>query len=327
MPDLEIIAEAAQGYEGDIGIAQLLVRAAAASGADAIKFQLIFADDVAVPGYKYYDLFGKLEMPDESWREIRNLAKESGLRFYADLSGPRSEALAEWLDVDGVKISTTSFFDGMLASRALKRFPRLLVSVGGIEHADIREFLDSLDNPGDGRLTLLHGFQSEPTPLDRNELARIATLRADFGIDVGFMDHSDGGGADTLVLSAMALALGVTVFEKHITLDHALALEDYVSGLPPTAFKAYVAALHRLAGAMGDGSVTLSEDEAHYREIACKRVVASRDLTAGMKLDADDVTLLRPIVPSGLFRAEDAIGRTLRRDIARHQPIEGESLK
>ena len=43
---LLIIAEAAQGYEGDPGLARALVRAAAGAGADALKLQLVYAEEL-----------------------------------------------------------------------------------------------------------------------------------------------------------------------------------------------------------------------------------------------------------------------------------------
>jgi len=66
-----IIAEAAQGFEGDPLLARLLVQAAARAGADAVKFQLVYADEIATPEYKYYDLFKKLEMPATCWIQRR----------------------------------------------------------------------------------------------------------------------------------------------------------------------------------------------------------------------------------------------------------------
>ena len=74
-----IVAEAAQGFEGDATLAHLLVKASAAANADAIKFQLVFADDLAVPEYDYYDLFEKLEMSAASWRAVRDDARDRKL--------------------------------------------------------------------------------------------------------------------------------------------------------------------------------------------------------------------------------------------------------
>jgi len=54
---LEIIAEIAQGYEGNFKLAELLTTGAIQSGADSIKFQLVYGDELAVPTYEHYDLF------------------------------------------------------------------------------------------------------------------------------------------------------------------------------------------------------------------------------------------------------------------------------
>ena len=57
----EIIAEIAQGYEGNPKLAELLVKGAIVANADSIKLQLVFADELCVPTYPYYDLFKSLE--------------------------------------------------------------------------------------------------------------------------------------------------------------------------------------------------------------------------------------------------------------------------
>jgi sialic acid synthase SpsE len=321
-----IVAEAAQGYEGDPAIARLLVRAAAQAGADAIKFQIVFADDVAVPGYKYYDLFRDLEMPEAEWVSLRDFARSQGVRFYADVLGPRSADLAGRLALDGAKISTTSFYEDEIVGRVFATMPHILLSIGGIPLDDAAALLDRHGRPDAKGMTVLFGYQAEPTPTERNDLLRIRALREALGVDIGFMDHAEGTGPDTVTLSAMALALGVTIFEKHITLDRRLALEDHVSALPPDDFANYVASLRRLSGALGAESLALSAEEREYREKACKRVVAVRDLPAGTRLTADDLALRRPVEPAGLFRIEEAVGRTLRASVAQYAPVGPEAM-
>ena len=64
---IKVIAECAQGYfaestDKSVDLAKWLVRSAKECGSDAVKFQLIFADELATPDYKYHGLFKKLEL-------------------------------------------------------------------------------------------------------------------------------------------------------------------------------------------------------------------------------------------------------------------------
>ena len=109
-----------------------------------------------------------------------------------------------------------------------------------MKEAELRREYTEIKAPSNGivsrkNVVLMYGFQSEPTPVGSNNLARIPRWRERTGLEIGFMDHADGGGRHALTLSAMALALGVRVFEKHISLDRTLKLEDYVSALGPGA--------------------------------------------------------------------------------------------
>lgn len=105
---LEIIAEIAQGYEGNPKLAELLVKGAVVANADAVKLQLVFADELCVPTYPYYDLFKSLEMSDEVWMGLVKRVHGAGKRIYFDVYGDRSLSLASSLGADGVKRQRTS---------------------------------------------------------------------------------------------------------------------------------------------------------------------------------------------------------------------------
>src|SRR5687767_1646246 len=75
MPEVFIIAELAQGYEGKPQQAMALLDAAAQAGADAAKFQLVYAEELATPDYQHFALFKKLEMADDVWAELSSHAR------------------------------------------------------------------------------------------------------------------------------------------------------------------------------------------------------------------------------------------------------------
>ncbi len=318
-----IIAEAAQGFEGNVDVSKLLVRAAAKAGADAIKFQLVFADDLAEPGYEYYELFKTLQMTYEEWRAVRDLAKDLKVDMIFDIFGPQSLAMAKSLSPDGIKIHSTCFFDDRFINEVLTLDTAIYLSIGGIHQHEVERSLERYGFRNHPRFVLMYGYQAEPTPIEANNLSRIPQLRKTLAVEnIGFMDHSDGDGDFTITLSAVALGLGVNVFEKHITLDRQLEMEDYISALGPRAFAAYVKQIRELSTALGSDSLELNEAEQKYRGRAIKRVVATSDLAVGDVLDLEHVKLSRSSNMAGSFLIEDVLGRKLVKPTKKGEGIE-----
>lgn len=321
----EIIAELAQGYEGRPLLGSLLIKAAAHAGVDAVKLQLIYADEIATPGYKYYDLYKQLEMPLEVWRKLGVQAREAGLRFYLDVCGPRSLAEARELGADGVKISTSNFFNIPLVNDALAAMPRIFLGIGGITVAEVETFIARHRVAPDGPICFLYGLQNEPTPLEGTNLGKLAALRARFPKhQFGYMDHAEGGTDDAHTLALLALPMGAVCIEKHLTLDRALKLEDYISASTPDEMRAFVARVRRAEAALGSGSLELTEGESAYRKTKLKVVVATRNLRAGAPILDADIVLKRVegfTCADAFFLAADVVGRVPARDVAGGEAI------
>lgn len=315
-----IVAEAAQGFEGDPFIARLLVRAAAAGHADMVKFQLVYADELATREYPYHGLFRGLEMTSDGWGSVADEARRRNIGLVFDVYGPRALDLALQLGAAAVKVHATDFFNEPLVDQAIARAPAVHFSAGGIEVDEVHAWLTRLGAGALAKLTLLYGFQAEPTVAEDNRLARLGSLRARFpGLRLGFMDHADGASDEAGWLGLLALPFGISVIEKHVTLDRALELEDYVSAVTAGELAAYVRRVRLAEAALGGGDLTLSPTERTYRHKALKAVVAARALDRGAKVDAGDLLLLRaPLPESGeiLRRPGDAVGRRLVRAVA-----------
>lgn len=322
---VEIIAEIAQGYQGDPSLARLLARAAADTGANAVKFQLVYADELATPDHHYYSEFGSLAMPQEAWQIVADDLRANGTELYFDVFGENSLLQAYELGAAGVKIHAADFHNTLLVSKALELMPCVLVSIGGIHVEEIEEFCELHQVPSDSNLCFMYGFQAEPTPVDSNNLLRLRELKNRFaGCQFGFMDHTDGRSDDAMVLALMALPLGISCVEKHISLDHMLQLEDCVSALSPSQFQTFVQMVRRLEEALGTDSLDLTTAELEYRKTSLKSVVATRELNEGEKVVADDVCLKRTPLsspPSSVFRVEQVIGRILAVDVRVNQKI------
>src|SRR5437867_3760516 len=127
-----IIAEIAQGHEGKPEQAALMIASAASAGAQGVKFQLVYADELATPDYEHYKLFQSLEMSDEDWRRLSQVGRKRGLSIYFDVFGSRSLDLAAQLGVDGIKIHSTDMLNpDLLAGVARSSVGEVLLSAGG----------------------------------------------------------------------------------------------------------------------------------------------------------------------------------------------------
>ncbi len=320
----EIIAEIAQGYEGKPLLAELLVKGALNAGADIVKIQLVFADELCVPTYPYFDLFKSLEMPNSVWASLVESVHKAGRRIYFDIYGERSLALARELGVDGVKISTTDFYNRPLVMTALELMPRVLISTGGVPAEDIDELMALVKDRS--KVTLMHGFQAEPTLLEDNNLARIRTLKEKYeGVQVGFMDHSLGSADEALQLPLIALGLGVDAIEKHISLDYSLQIEDYVSALSVDRFLTFVSTVRTMSAALGRADLGLTAKEIEYKKRAGKVVVAKRPMNKGEQVTVNDIAMKRvSTTPSDKYfpRVESLLGKTLSVGLMENSPIE-----
>jgi len=322
---IEIIAEIAQGFEGSEKLTTLLTKGAIASNADAIKFQLVYADELATSDYEYYDLFKDLEMEKDVWVNVCKKIHDAKKKVYFDVFGFFSLNMAKEIGADGVKLSTTEFYNNALFDCAIAEFDKVYLSVGGIPVEDIDKKLSELSEEQANNICLMYGFQSEPTPLNQNNLNKLSILKNRYPeFRIGFMDHSDGALDDAFYLPLVAMGTGIDVIEKHITLDRELEIEDYISGITPSDFIKFVGLIRRFEPVMGLCSLELTEQEEAYRSKATKSVVALTDLKAGDVLTTDSVALKRcskMITESSILEIEFALGKTLKVDIKSDSPI------
>lgn len=323
MPVPYVIAEVAQGFEGSEKLVTLHITAAAAAGADAVKFQVFSADELALPDYRYYELFRGLELPEAVWAAAAAQAHEAGLEIWSDVFGADSLALLTRAGFDGFKVHATDIDNLPLLRLVGASGKRVLLACGGASLDEIQAALQAL---GDADVTLLYGFQAEPTDVSDLTLGKLPALIERFGLPVGFMDHTAGDDPLARSLPFVALGAGASVIEKHLTLSRTAELEDSISALTAEEFGPWLAELRDAARALSEPEWQVTPREAEYRAKVRRAVVAARDLSAGTVLADADLLRLRTDVEGVLHDESLALGRTLARDVAARTPLTPEDL-
>lgn len=319
---VKIVAELAQGFEGKPVQASLLVRAAARSGADAVKLQMVFADELATADYKHYALFHSLEMSNEVWIDLAEEARRQGTELQADIFGRRSLALAERAGISTVKLHGTDIANPrLLGDVAKSSIPEVMLGAGGALLSEIESARAMLANK---KVVILLGFQSYPTPTEGNQIDRVRYLREKYRHDdrvaIGFADHAEPSTALRVSLAAAAIGAGASVIEKHLTLGRNMELEDFESALSPDEFADFVVTLRGVAAAIGTTERTddfgMSEAEKGYRRMIRRHVVAARDLPSGATLTAGDVLLKRTAADDPILDVTAVVGRTMKQALS-----------
>jgi N,N'-diacetyllegionaminate synthase len=330
-----LIAEAGVNHDGDLEVAHRLVDAAAAAGADAVKFQTFDPEALAaahapLAGYQAREvdaadqraMLARLALAPDAWPALQRHATDRGIVF---LSSPFDEASADLLDrldVPALKVASGELTNHPFLAH-LAAFGRpLLISTG---MADIREVADALDaiaGAGDPPVALFHCVSSYPADASDANLRAIATLRAAFGRPAGWSDHSLG-----IELPTAAVALGATLVEKHLTLDRKRSGPDHRASLEPAELGQMVAAIRSVESALGDGLKVPTAGELSTAAVARRSLHWRRDLVAGAPIAAADLVALRP--GTGLPPSETAhlVGARTTRTVQAGQAVEDADIE
>jgi N,N'-diacetyllegionaminate synthase len=313
-----IIAEIAQAYEGSAKLVDLYVKSAIAAKADAIKFQIFYADELCLPDYQYYGLFKSLELPFDVWAKAIKQAHDAGLEFCCDALGIESFLKLHKLGIDGVKIHSTDINNTKLLKVVANSKKKVFLSTGGSTRQAIEFALDILNGCD---VTLMHGFQAEPTLTKDNNLNRIRTFKDIFQKPVGFQDHT--GYDDDLItyIPFIAMGLGATIIEKHIVVGRETKILNYVSALTPEEFTPWVKKVRRAYAALGKEEIALTKKELIYKSIVRRAVCSVGFVKKGQIIGEKDITLKRTSSDNVFFDVSEVLGKKTIKSIESNSAI------
>lgn len=330
---MKIIAELAQGFEGNLDKAKLLLNASANSNADIAKFQLVYADELATPSYKYYKLFKSLEMNDEEWQVLFNYSRELGIELNFDVFGSRSLKLCQKLGIKGIKLHGTDITNIALLELVSKsNIKNIYLGAGG---SNLNELINATSILSNKNVVILLGFQSYPTKNQDNQISRVKYLHNHFqnkkNIQIGFADHALPESKISIPLSTLAIGSGATVIEKHLTLGKVMKMEDYESALNPDEFFDFVLKVKECFSAYGfttkKNDFGMTEAEIGYRKMIRRHVTASKDLKKGKKLKPEDLVLKRTESEKYIYDMNSVYERELKEDVKKNMAIQKDMLK
>lgn len=318
-----IIAEVGVNHNGSIDLAHKMIDAAKVAGADAVKFQTYRTDDLVLAtapkaayqqdktgGGSQNEMLRRLELPIEAFLELRRHCSDIGIDFMSTAFDPISLEAVVNLSPVCLKWPSGELNNAPLLSQAARTGLPVVLSTGMGSLTEVAAALDVMQAVGNTDVVILQCVSNYPARIEDQNLRVLPAMSQVFGKPVGFSDHTNGPFA-----AIAARALGMSVLEKHFTLDTAMEGPDHAASITPDEFARMVAVLRAVEAGLGDGVKRPIASEKGIRAVARKSLVYRRSLPRSHVLTDGDLIAKRPGTGVGPDKLDMFLGRKLNRDV------------
>jgi len=353
---VQIIAEAGVNHNGDKDKAFALVDAAAAAGADAVKFQTFSAERLAAitaPKAAYqknvtdasesqFHMLKKLELPENWHFELKEYAEKLGIMFISTAFDLQSLSFLEELGLPFYKIPSGEITNAPLLCAFARTGKNVILSTGMATLGEIEQALAILawgyryskepvslaeiwkgwsDNESQkiiaNKVKLLHCTSQYPTSMEEVNLKAIDCLADAFDLPVGYSDHTEG-----LLIPIAAVSRGAVIIEKHFTLDRCLPGPDHKASLEPEELKKMVSQIREIEVALGGRLKKPQKSEWDTRSAARQQIIAIENIKKGDILSKENIGTARAGLGISPIYYWDLIGSRATRDVLKGGVIE-----
>ncbi len=253
----KIIVEVCQNHNGDRSVLKEMIHAAKENGADIIKGQIIFSEDLTPrerfdegheetngvrktikrPYRAERERLASLDLMEDDYRffvdEVNRVGAIPMMTVFSRNRVPLAAGLP-WQGKTFVKVASYDCASVPLVSDLAHHFDTLIVSTGATFDEEIKKTAAMLKEKNK-KFALLHCVTSYPNTLSMANLNRMNWLRQ-FTQEVGWSDHTlvvrDG-----IKAAKVALMLGADYIERHFTILTADKTKDGPISITPALLR------------------------------------------------------------------------------------------
>lgn len=308
-----IVLEAGPTHTG-LDSAKKLARVAKESGADAIKFQLLYADrllaDRDVPfQYQYleidpdgkerfvpveeslYEILKRRELKKEEWLDLKRFCDDIGITMFTTATyEDEVDFIVDELKVDSIKINSSDVNELNFIKFCASKGVNIQLDTGNADIWEIERAVIAAEEEGCDNIIIHHCPSGYPAHLESIHLNMISTLRELFPMHtIAFSDHSPGWDMDIA-----AVALGASMIEKTITMDRTIKSCEHSFSLEPQDVDKFIQSIRSLEKGLGSARRVVPDEIRAKRKAARRSPYALKKLEAGSVISKDDFELKRP---------------------------------
>ena len=318
-----IIAEAGVNHNGSLKMALQLVDMAAASGADAVKFQKRNVDRILTRAglemaYENPNSFGKtygehkraLELSEADYRELLSCANELDVDFTASGWDEESVDFLDELGVAFFKMASADLTNLPLLEHTAKKGRPLILSTGMADLGMVKRAYSAV-RKYTPLVAVLQCTSTYPVRFEEINLKVLETFRQTFPEAViGYSGHELG-----IAVSEAAVVLGARIVERHFTLDRTMKGGDHAASLEPCGLQKLIRDVRHIEAAIGNGKKRMQESEGPYFEKLAKSVVTAVPIAKGAIITLAMLTTKGPGTGISPARMDEVIGKPAKVDL------------
>lgn len=321
-----IIAEAGVNHNGNIELAKQLIDKAAEAGVDYVKFQTFNSKKLVSrkadkaeyqknnsgnQSESQLEMLERLELSKEQHYELISHCEKRKVKFLSTAFDLDSIDFLNDIDIDLFKIPSGEITNLPYLRKIATLGKPVILSTGMADLVEIKNALEVLITAGISidNIIVLHCNTEYPTPMEDVNLKAMLTIQKEFGVRIGYSDHTLG-----IEIPTAAVAMGAEVIEKHFTLDKNLDGPDHRASLDPSELKSMVMSIRNIEKALGHGRKEPSKSELKNKPIARKSIVALTSIKNGDVFTEDNITVKRPGHGISPMEWDNIIGSRAKRD-------------
>ena len=325
----KVIAEIGSVHDGKLNLAFKLIKKAASSGADIIKFQMHISEYETLknaPSPKYFNLedrykyFKRTSFSFLEWKKIKKFCEQNNTDFLCSPFSIEAVNLLEKLKVKYYKVPSGELTNLPLLEKLNKTGKKIILSTG---MSDWKEIDNDLRIFNKKKIILLQCSSIYPCPLNRVGINVIKEFLNRYKCEVGFSDHTLGSSA-----SFAAAAVGATVIEKHFTLSRNMYGSDAKNSMEPDEFKIFsktIKEIWHINKCNVDKNNIKKFKEMKF--IFEKSIYAKHNLKIGHKIKFDDLAFKKPCKYLRADKYKTLVGKILLKNVKTDQPIIAKDVK
>jgi len=329
-----IVAEMSANHNRDFNQAIRIIEAAKEAGADAIKIQTFTPDTITINvqndffkikdtvwnGKNLYDLYSEASTPWDWQPKLKEAANELGLGFFSTPFDPSAVDFLEKLNVPAYKVASFELVDLPLLQRIAKTGKPVIMSTGMASLGEIREAVKVFKESGGDQIALLKCTSAYPVPPGEMNLRTIPNLAKSFNEPVGLSDHSIG-----IEASIVAVALGASIIEKHLTLSRDIKGPDSSFSSEPQELETLVKTIRRVEKMLGKVCFEASEHEKHSL-VFRRSLFVVEDIKTNEEFTEKNVRSIRPGFGLHTRHLEEVIGCKAKAFISKGSPLDWDMI-